>query len=229
MAAWPSFMVLFFSVCLDALGLDDAKKYPDSIFAASSSESTDGYHPYMARLGAHAHEKSWCASTKSENQWLSVTLSKAYPINGLAVKGNEILDQWTQTIKIEYTDDLIHWYSLRENDQPIFPANQNSTEIISINFKETFLAQKLKIYTYQWKDLGCLKIELFFGCDECSSPLGLESHKSTMGLRSSTSHGHQEANEGRLHNVDRGFSARDPGWDMPVFLEVEIRNARQRT
>ncbi|XP_048585280.1 uncharacterized protein LOC5502169 isoform X2 [Nematostella vectensis] len=368
------------TVCLDALGLDDAKKYPDSIFAASSSESTDGYHPYMARLGAHAHEKSWCASTKSENQWLSVTLSKAYPINGLAVKGNEILDQWTQTIKIEYTDDLIHWYSLRENDQPIFPANQNSTEIISINFKETFLAQKLKIYTYQWKDLGCLKIELFFGCDdcmdeiplyeygprttemtassyfgpgfepylgssrhaselhgwcagsdvgqqflqysfkvankitgitteglitsphdgnaswvsrfrveysldgrtwsnytergqvkifhsgrfstfsslrdttarnvkivpitwtgwicmkavlhgcaECSSPLGLESHKSTMGLRSSTSHGHQEANEGRLHNVDRGFSARDPGWDMPVFLEVEIRNARQRT
>ncbi|EDO31285.1 predicted protein, partial [Nematostella vectensis] len=122
----------------------------------------------MARLGAHAHEKSWCASTKSENQWLSVTLSKAYPINGLAVKGNEILDQWTQTIKIEYTDDLIHcprgieFYDYTEGGRTrIFRGYRDRETAVKSALSQPIVLRFLRFYPTRWYEYPGLRVELY--------------------------------------------------------------------
>ena len=107
--------------------LNDEKRFPDSLFRASTSSKINSAAKARASSGS-----SWCAPAGDGKHYLQVDLVRLYRLDYLVTYGDATSKNWVVTYKLEYTIDLTNWKTVqkvRRNSA----WSQNRNEIFHIS------------------------------------------------------------------------------------------------
>ncbi|XP_057301129.1 uncharacterized protein LOC130635707 [Hydractinia symbiolongicarpus] len=151
-----------------AAGIEN-KRVPDGAMTASSS--VNKWHgPHQARLNLKSSRKgvgAWCAGIQDKNQFLQVDLGIMKTVKKLDVQGRDSpYAKYVTKFNIEYSEDNISWVpyvdDLDFSKAKVFAGNTDTKSVKSIEFDYPFIARYIRIKPQEWKNLICMRIEVYY-------------------------------------------------------------------
>ncbi|XP_072017518.1 lactadherin-like [Amphiura filiformis] len=156
---WPSMRVEVIGNYRDIqhLGLASGFVQDDHITASSN---VDNRLPKFGRLN---YNNYWAALTNNsgQNHWLQVDFLSAVGIKGIRTQGAGLVPQWVTTLSIKTGDDENSFAPILVSGvDKIFTANENSNDIVYIEFPVTIIARLLRVTPIAWYDWPAMRMEV---------------------------------------------------------------------
>ncbi|XP_022806638.1 uncharacterized protein LOC111343721 [Stylophora pistillata] len=148
---------------MNAIGLEDVGKIPDSSFTASSHFSV----VYAAKNGRLNNSRAWGSKDNVDvDDYLQIDLLYEYIICAIATQGNpksnSDAQDWTTYYKIGLSLNDTTFYTYKENNNvKVFPGNTDKDSIVKNSLNESSSARYIRLVPTQQHRHKILRVEVY--------------------------------------------------------------------
>ncbi|XP_022785985.1 uncharacterized protein LOC111326284 [Stylophora pistillata] len=185
--SWPCLrMELYHTDCKNNLSFS-LKEAKNGGYTASSFLGP-GFEPWRGSILTSSKQHGWCAENSSTPDYLQIDLRVLNRVTGVLTRGivAGVLEKeaWVKQYTVQHSILGDHWINHKE-EGVVKTFDANADAVFSKSQVTNFYARFVRVIPKQWHFRPCMKVELQ-GCEECSSPLGME-HGEIAGDRIKTS------------------------------------------